>query len=66
MRLKEPHSFNFFFFFLSQIHLDFIWPISIAHCCGEFSVIYAGPGSERSRYNVERVASYFFRKIFSA
>ena len=34
MRLKEPHYLNFFFF-LSQIQLDFIWPISIAHCCGE-------------------------------
>lgn len=34
MRLKEPHSFNFFFF-LSQVQLDRIWPISLAQCCGE-------------------------------
>lgn len=34
MRLKEPHSFNFFFF-LSQVQLDRIWPISLAQCRGE-------------------------------
>ena len=27
--------FQLFFFFLSQIQLDFVWSVSIAHCCGE-------------------------------
>lgn len=60
MRLKEPHSFNFFFFFfLSQMQLDLLWPISVAHCRGE-TVVSTSPKSERSINYVERVASHFF------
>lgn len=33
-RLKEPYSLNFFFS-LTQIQLDLMWPISVAQCYGE-------------------------------
>lgn len=63
-RLKEPHSFNFLF--LSQVHLDHILPISIAHCCGESVLSLPVLKSERSLTYAQSVASNFFRKIFSA
>lgn len=59
-------SFFQLFFFLSQVHLDHILPISVAHCCGESVLSLPVLKSERSLNCAQRVASNFFWKIFSA